>query len=119
MVSKREKFSGIFEGVRCRICARKLTNPESVSRQIGPICFKKSGQAANWNQQLTKYQTRCNECGLPMQDVRHHVLWRERFAVECAKYCCGCCPRRNDFPCPGDVLREQHLEQQKQLGVFV
>jgi len=26
---------------RCRICGRKLTNPDSCSRGIGPVCYKK------------------------------------------------------------------------------
>jgi len=26
--------------VRCRRCGRTLTNPDSISRRIGPICLK-------------------------------------------------------------------------------
>ncbi|MBU7029157.1 MAG: hypothetical protein HXS48_19635 [Theionarchaea archaeon] len=26
---------------RCNMCGRKLTNPESILRGIGPVCYKK------------------------------------------------------------------------------
>jgi len=123
MVSKRERLSGLYNGVRCRICGRKLTNPKSVQRQIGPICWNRLGINDNRKIKLTKSQTRCAECGMPMQDIRQIVLWRERWAPECAKYCCGCCPKRNDLPCPGDIKtkawQEAQTEKQKQLEAYV
>jgi len=29
----------------CRICGKRLTNPKSVDREIGPVCFKHSQKA--------------------------------------------------------------------------
>ncbi|MBU7042513.1 MAG: hypothetical protein HXS47_02895 [Theionarchaea archaeon] len=32
---------------RCRICGRKLTNPDSCTRGIGPVCYKKYFSSIN------------------------------------------------------------------------
>lgn len=120
MVSKRDRVTGLLNGVRCRICNRKLKNPKSVARQIGPVCWSKLGRGDNWKQPLSKSQTRCRECGTPMQDLKQVLLWRQRWDELCTQYCCGCCPARNDLPCVGDLKTKAWEEkQQKRLEAFV
>jgi len=119
MVSKREKMKGLFSGVRCRVCGRKLSNPKSVSRQIGPVCWSKletSNSADNMKLPLHKYETRCRDCKHPIADVKHILMWRQRFDELCTQYCCACCPAKDLDPCPGEKLRPPIQEQ---LEVFV
>jgi len=35
-----------MDGATCRICGRELTNPVSVEREIGPVCWTRIHQAA-------------------------------------------------------------------------
>lgn len=118
MVSKRDLMSGLANGVRCRVCGRKLTNQKSVDRQIGPVCWsklEKSNLQENMQLPLHKYETRCSECKHPIKDVKHILLWRDHYDVLCTRYCCACCPETDSIPCP----REAKQPLQKVMEAFV
>ena len=56
---------------RCRVCGRKLTDPESVKIEIGPVC-KETIRLAQLMEKFTEEST-CPECGTvnPYPDAKH------------------------------------------------
>ena len=46
---------------RCRVCGRRLTDPESVKQEIGPVC-KETIRLAQLMEKFTEEST-CPECG--------------------------------------------------------
>lgn len=118
MVSKKERLSGLYNGVRCTICGRKLTHPQSVDRQIGPSCWKKLGNEDNHKLPIHRGQIRCKKCGVPKQDLRQHILWREKWDVLCTQFCCTCCPE-NKPPCPMILNLQRNEMKQEVLEVSV
>ena len=46
---------------RCRVCGRKLTDPESVKQEIGPVC-KETIRLAQLMEKFIEEST-CPECG--------------------------------------------------------
>ena len=82
-------------GIRCAICSKPLSDPKSVQRGIGPICWKKK------ELDRIKNKNGCIECG-------HKIFQIEKFntlGLPCNVYCCGCCPYSDNFPCPRENIK--------------
>jgi hypothetical protein len=45
-------------------------------------------------------EIRCKGCGMPIADLKATPGWDERFAEECTRFCCACCPYAKISPCP-------------------
>lgn len=39
-------------------------------------------------------RSKCKECGLPIWKFPRHI------GLPCNEYCCACCPKRWESPCP-------------------
>lgn len=100
----------------CAVCGRRLTNPESVRRGVGPVCYRRMNRQDFQKQQeerieklrakarekyyenVRKYplregEVRCENCGRP-------VLYHEGDGCP-GPYCCSpCCPYATISPCP-------------------
>jgi hypothetical protein len=108
--------------MKCGICGRALSNPDSVRRGIGPVCARnirtgdiKDGQriridklrmemARKYQRHLKRYpelkegEVRCKNCGIPV-----HYSNEDGCP---GPYCCSpCCQYATTSPCP----REQKM----------
>lgn len=102
--------------VRCGICGRPLSNPDSIRKGIGPKCAAKlrSGELngrdlhieklrlkahREYNKNLKKYpvlqegEVRCKNCGRP-------VFYHPDDGCPDAYCCSPCCPYATISPCP-------------------
>jgi len=106
---------------RCAVCGRRLTDPESVRRGIGPKCYRKvhggdyqkrqeerierlrAKAREKYHENVRKYplregEVRCENCGKP-------VLYHEGDGCP-GPYCCSpCCPYATVSPCPHERKR--------------
>lgn len=106
----------------CNRCGRTLTNPKSIERGYGPVCFKKIGvpmtrkiKKRKVKRNLTNFLGNGTECAggcgyiLAMnEDLRKVFI--ERGQHYCAKYCCGCCPDAKISPCQKERISGGVLE---------
>ncbi|RLI84065.1 hypothetical protein DRP07_02165 [Archaeoglobales archaeon] len=105
--------------MRCAICGRPLSNPQSLRRGIGPKCYAKyfkSGEfkkdrieelrrkaAKEYHKNVKKYplqegEVRCKNCGKP-------VVYKESDPCPDAFCCTPCCPYATISPCPWEKER--------------
>lgn len=105
----------------CAVCGRRLTDPESVRRGMGPVCYRRTHRQDRQKQQeerieklrakarekyhenvrrypLGEGEVRCENCGRP-------VLYCEGDGCP-GPYCCSpCCPYTTISPCPREQKR--------------
>lgn len=58
--------------IRCRVCNRKLTNPKSRERELGPVCYKK------WEEGYRGIQLNPNE---DMDTLKQKLIRRKRKVI--------------------------------------
>ena len=108
--------------VSCKRCGKRLTNPKSLERGYGPICWgkisagdfgKKLKPRHNWldryeyTKEEEQYWIKCRNCNMPMFHQKYKTNWE---GLPCISYCCACCPNYKDDICPkeqkfGGVIR--------------
>ncbi len=108
--------------MRCGICGKPLSNPDSVRKGIGPVCYRKYttnldfierlNSRIEWlrikahkeyHKNLKKYpelkegEVRCKNCGRP-------VFYSDGDGCPDAYCCSPCCPYATISPCPREQM---------------
>ena len=105
--------------MRCGICGKPLSNPTSLRRGIGPVCYARMQRGElkekldrieelrlkarkRYAKNVRKYplqegEVRCENCGLP-------VFYKEEDPCPGPFCCMPCCPYANKSPCPMEEL---------------
>jgi len=82
----------------CVICGRKLTNPISIERRMGPTCYKKvkDTKPLDFFIKKEKEKARCRVC-------RKELIYDKEYdelGLLCNRYCCIHCPYVKLHQCP-------------------
>lgn len=108
----------------CNRCGKELTNPKSIARGYGPICWGKIGAPVtrkikqrkvvrNLMNFLHEGPPCVGGCGYNLTTDKEGKLrekFLERGMVYCANYCCGCCPDSKVSPCQKERIEGRVIE---------
>ena len=103
----------------CNRCGKELTNPKSIERGYGPVCWKKIGVPVtrkikqrtvviNLMNFLEEGPPCVGGCGYKLAGgEKLREVFLKRGMVYCANYCCGCCPDARISPCQKDRIESE------------
>lgn len=129
--SSSQGEEGKMRTSHCFRCGRLLTNPISVALGIGPVCRGRiaTSSGSGWSGPSKPgypmkdtvgitppgFEKKQGLCGCQITSIPSALLG-VTFAQECYNYCCIHCPSSMRYHCSAEVLRNESLLRDYQVG---